>query len=320
MNKLFATIALAALAFTSCIKEDNSWKERQPVLPGISIYETTMSQNTLAMQPANAGMRLAILLAEADKQGLDLAEADLKNVKVESTLVQEALFGSGTKITRQTDGNYLITYNEDSRLPGGIYMSGSILVKTNGSVVLIEAITNAWTVEMQDLKLYATDVNGYRQTYLLEDGQTSLRPNGDGSYSINVMGFRAQMKLVNSEVSAPYSSWSGNFTLTAEDSSLAYSLCAGKNFKVFGSASGPTIYSTAQSGGDGVGMGYELENGIYRGLVIVSGTQECRFTSYFEYDTTQFPASSVRYEWTFNEAANTYSYKIYYNNYVYPKD
>lgn len=318
MNKLFATIALAALAFTSCIKENDSYKDLLPVQPGISIYQLTMNQNTLAMQPANAGMRLAILLAEADKQGLDLAEADLKNVKVESTLVQEALFGSGTKITRQADGNYLITYNEDSRLPGGIYMSGSILVKTNGSVVLIEAITNAWTVEMQDLKLYATDQNGYRQTYLLEDGQTSLRPNGDGSYSIDVVGFRAQMKLVNSEVTAPYSSWSGNFTLTADDSSLAYSLCAGKNFKVFGSASGPTIYSTTLA--DGVGMGYELKNGIYRGLVIVSGTQECRFTSYFDYDTIKYPASSVRYEWTFNEAANTYSYKIYYNNYVYPKD
>lgn len=320
MNKLFATIALAALAFTSCIKEDDSWKDLLPVQPGMTIYQSTMAQNTLAMQPANAAMRLAILLAEADKQGLDLAEADLKNVKVENSQVQVALFGSLTKIERQADGNYLITYNEDSVLPGGHYMSGSMLVKTNGAPLLSEASSNAWKVEMQNLKLYGSDQNGYRVTYLLLNGETSLYANGDGSYSIEVMGFRAQMQLSNSQETPPYSNWSGNFNLTAEDSSLAYSLCAGKNFKVYGNASGPTFYASVHSGGDGVGMGYELENGIFRGLTIVSGTQECRFTSYFDYDTSQFPASSVRFVWTFNEAANTYSYKIYYNNYVYPKD
>lgn len=28
-----------------------------------------------------------------------------------------------------------------------------------------------------------------------------------------------------------------------------------------------------------VGMGYELTNGVYRGMQIISGTQECRFLS-----------------------------------------
>lgn len=316
MNKLFATIALAALAFTSCIKEDNSWKDLLPVQPGIQIYQMVMSQNTLAMQTPNAGMRLAILLAEANKQGLDLAEVDLKKVEVDKRSVQEALFGSMTKIERQAEGKYLITYNEDSVLPGGIYMSGSMVVDTNGEL-LSDAIGNGWTVDMQNLKLYARDQNGYRLTYLLEDGTTILRANGDGSYSINVRNFVAQS--ADTDVK-PRSNWSGSFNLTANDSSLAYSLCAGKNFKVYGSASGPTILLGASSQSEGVDMSYELESGIFRGLQIISGTQECRFSSPFDYSASQFPAGSVQYVWSFNEAANTFAYKIYYNNYVYPKD
>ena len=108
------------------------------------------------------------------------------------------------------------------------------------------------------------------------------------------------------------------YTLRAEDSSLAYSLCTGKDFKVEGGASGPTVYTSdvAQS----VGMGYELTNGVYRGMQIISGTQECRFLSPLEYDTTAFPASTVTYEWSYDSSSNTIYQKIYYDGYVYPKD
>ena len=108
------------------------------------------------------------------------------------------------------------------------------------------------------------------------------------------------------------------YTLRAEDSSLAYSLCSGKDFKVEGSASGPTLYSSDMT--QAVGMGYELINGVYRGMQIISGTQECRFLSPLEYDTTQYPASSVTYEWSYDSSTNTVFQKIRYNGYVYPKD
>ena len=68
MNKLFATIVLAAFALSGCIKEDDSYKELLPLQPGMNIYNMTMTQNAVAMQPANAGIRLALLLAEAAKQ------------------------------------------------------------------------------------------------------------------------------------------------------------------------------------------------------------------------------------------------------------
>ena len=77
MNKLFATIVLAAFALSGCIKEDDSYKELLPLQPGMNIYNMTMTQNAVAMQPANAGIRLALLLAEAAKQYLD---TELKDV------------------------------------------------------------------------------------------------------------------------------------------------------------------------------------------------------------------------------------------------
>lgn len=36
--------------------------------------------------------------------------------------------------------------------------------------------------------------------------------------------------------------------------------------------------------------------------------------------TTQFPASSVTYEWSYDSSTNTVFQKIRYNGYVYPKD
>ena len=100
MNKLIATIALAALAFTSCIKENDTWKEMLPVQPGMYIYQLATDQDKLAMRPANAALRLAMLLAEADKQGEDVLSADLKEIVVKkgdaSIKVWETLFGAHT--------------------------------------------------------------------------------------------------------------------------------------------------------------------------------------------------------------------------------
>lgn len=317
MNKLIATIALAALAFTSCIKENDTWKEMLPVQPGMYIYQLATDQDKLAMRPANAALRLAMLLAEADKQGEDVLSADLKEIVVKkgdaSIKVWETLFGAHTKLERQGE-DYLITYSDEAQLPDGFFMAGSVLVKTNRTKVLNQSSYSApWTVEMQDLKVFAYTNTGLRQAFNFDGGETSLYFDGDDSYiieasssvSISIMWMRPP-------------NWTGRYTLRAEDSSLAYSLCSGKDFKVEGGASGPTLYSSDMT--QAVGMGYELINGVYRGMQIISGTQECRFLSPLEYDTTQFPASSVTYEWSYDSSTNTVFQKIRYNGYVYPKD
>lgn len=317
MNKLIATIALAALAFTSCIKENDTWKEMLPVQPGMYIYQLATDQDKLAMRPANAALRLAMLLAEADKQGEDVLSADLKEIVVKkgdaSIKVWETLFGAHTKLERQGE-DYLITYSDEAQLPDGFFMAGSVLVKTNGAKVLNQSSYSApWTVEMQDLKVFAYTNTGLRSAFNFDGGETSLYFDGADSYIIGASSFRIHLDNVDAS-----SNWTGRYTLRAEDSSLAYSLCSGKDFKVEGGASGPTLYSSDMT--QAVGMGYELINGVYRGMQIISGTQECRFLSPLEYDTTQFPASSVTYEWSYDSSTNTVFQKIRYNGYVYPKD
>lgn len=193
MNKLIATIALAALAFTSCIKENDTWKEMLPVQPGMYIYQLATDQDKLAMRPANAALRLAMLLAEADKQGEDVLSADLKEIVVKkgdaSIKVWETLFGAHTKLERQGE-DYLITYSDEAQLPDGFFMAGSVLVKTNGAKVLNQSSYSApWTVEMQDLKVFAYTNTGLRQAFNFDEGETTLYFDGADSYIIGASSF-----------------------------------------------------------------------------------------------------------------------------------
>ncbi|WP_290541056.1 hypothetical protein [Alistipes sp.] len=316
MNKLIATIALAALAFTGCINENDTWKEMSPVQPGMYIYQLATNQDKLSMRPANAALRLAMVLAEAEKQGKDLASVDLTEIVVKkgevSVKVWDTLFGTNTKLERQ-NGDYLITYSGETQLPDGFFMRGSVLVKTNGAKVLNEATHSApWTVEMRDLKVIVPSDTGLQQAFNFDSGETSLYFDDVDSYRIRLSMFRIHIDNVDA-----YSNWNGDYTLRAEDSSLAYSLCAGKDFKVDGSASGPTVYSSELA--RSVQMGYEVNNGVYRGIQIIGGTQECKFLSPLEYDTTQFPAASVTYEWMYDSSSNTVSRRISYNGSIYPR-
>ena len=194
MNKLIATIALAALAFTSCIKENDTWKEMLPVQPGMYIYQLATDQDKLAMRPANAALRLAMLLAEADKQGEDVLSADLKEIVVKkgdaSIKVWETLFGAHTKLERQGE-DYLITYSDEAQLPDRFFMAGSVLVKTNGTKVLNQSSYSApWTVEMQDLKVFAYTNTGLRSAFNFDGGETTLYFDGADSYIIGASSFR----------------------------------------------------------------------------------------------------------------------------------
>ena len=60
-------LTLGALALSSCVKENDSYKDLLPVQPGMNIYNCATTQNRVAMQAANAGMRVAILAAEVAK-------------------------------------------------------------------------------------------------------------------------------------------------------------------------------------------------------------------------------------------------------------
>lgn len=313
MNKLFATIVLAAFALSSCIKEDDSYEKMKPVIPGINIWNMTMTQNSVAMQPANAGIRLALLLAEAGEQfpSKDLKDIKLDELKVDNIVIQNILFNSGVKIERQENGDYLITYSKNYQLPDGYFLDGTMRVKTNGVEQLKDTqMGTPWQVEMgSELKLLVSTDYGI-QTVNMEGGTTMLFSNGNGSYTIEMREIRA-----NIDKSVAHSSWTGDFTLSGEDAGLVYSKCRGKNFKFSGRVDGPSIY--VGSDNSVLSLSYYLSGGVYQGRQIISGTQECSFDSY-NYDFTQYPSPDVKYVWS--NDGKTVSYKIYYNNYVFPND
>ena len=169
-----------------------------------------------------------------------------------------------------------------------------------------------------DFKLYSSSYSGETQINM-NGGSTRIADNGDGSYTIQISNIAAAIEGSSSGAS-DWSSMTG-FTVRPSDDevTLAYSSCVGKAFEVNGSASGYSIYSNMY-GSSPLQMSYSVTDGLYIGTQIVSGTQECEFSSPFDYDTSAYPAPDVRYVYSFDEASRRYSFRIYYNGYVYPKD
>ena len=320
MNRIFATLTLAALALSSCIKENDSYKDLLPVQPGQYIYSYVTTQDRVAMQAANAGMRVAVLAAEVAEQRRNAEEGaeevTVANVKYNNRSVLSLLFNSGTKIEEVEQG-YKLTFNKSDQMPDGFYLEGSLLVETGDKPELADGAV--WNVVMQsDFKLYSSSYSGETQINM-NGGSTRIADNGDGSYTIQISNIAAAIEGSRSGAS-DWSSMTG-FTVRPSDDevTLAYSSCVGKAFEVNGSASGYSIYSNMY-GSSPLQMSYRVSDGLYIGMQIVSGTQECEFSSPFDYDTSAYPAPDVRYVYSFDEASRRYSFRIYYNGYVYPKD
>lgn len=321
MNRIFATLTLAALALSSCIKENDSYKDLLPVQPGQYIYSYVTTQDRVAMQAANAGMRVAILAAEVAEQRRNAEEGaeeitveNVKNSNGQSIL--GLLFNSVTKI-EEVETGYKLTFNKNYQMPDGFYLEGSLLIETGGKPELADGAV--WNVVMQpDFKLYSSSYSGETQINM-NGGSTRIEANGDGSYTIQISNIAASIEG-SSSGSSDWSSMTG-FTIRPADEevTLAYSSCVGQPFEVNGSASGYSIYKNMYSSSP-LQMSYSVTDGLYIGTQIVSGTQECEFSSPFDYDTSAYPAPDVRYVYSFDEASRRYSFKIYYNGYVYPKD
>lgn len=313
MKRIFATLMLAALALSSCVKENDSYKDWLPVQPGQYIYTYVMTQDRVAMQAANAGMRVAVMAAEVAKQraaGED--EVTIGTVKYNNQLLLSALFNSGTKI-EETDDGYMLTFSKDYLMPDGFHLEGSLLVRTGGAAELANGAE--WSVEMQsDFKLYSDSAYGSVQSQVnMYGGTTTLTDNQDGSYTIRLSGIAAEVD--GSDVGSSYWSTSDEgFVLRPEDEkvTLAYSSCHGETFRINGSASGLSIYAN-MSGSRPLSMSYTVTDGLFVGLRIIGGTQECEFTSTSDYDTAGYPAPDVRVEWTNGQS------RIFYNGNVYPK-
>ena len=178
MNRILATTLLAALAFTGCMKDNSEeYKKQQQVIPGVDIYSSAMVQQNVSTQMAEAGLRLASLLAEAKVQYPDtpLEEVDLSKIEVkvwdDTRPLQLLLFGSGTQIAREGADSWRITYPDGLLQTDGFMLEGSLVVNTNGTELLSDAtFSTPWQVVMQpDFKIKANTTDGLgnsRQKYL----------------------------------------------------------------------------------------------------------------------------------------------------------
>ncbi len=307
MKKILGAMLLAALALSGCIKSENPYAKYKPVAGGMQIFSVAYTQFDVAIQPANAAMRLAILLAEADKQAETSDETvDFSKITHDGKNVMASLFGSYAKIEKDSGntGDYRITYSTDVML-FGYYYKGSMIVKT-GNVPLSETNSEtAWTVEYDDFKVLSS--GGYTVTVKFNGGETTLYANGDASFTVK----QDNMDL-NYEGSEAHSNWSGSFRMRPEANGIAYSECTGKDFSVNGSFSGPTFTSLMKNN-EPTRVSYTVSNGKYKlyGKVF-TGTLFCHLTGYGDYNPADFPSTEVEYIYSYDEARGV-SQTIKYN-------
>lgn len=312
MKKILGMLLLGVVALTGCVDKNDSYEALKPFLPGLNIYQNCQLQTTLALQPANVGMRLAILLAEVDKQSQAEGEAlDFGSISYENKNVKELLFGSSITIAKSgTAGDYKVTFSPDNRV-FGCYFSGALIVKT-GNVPLSETtMMSPWRVEMEEYAAQVDQGSSYRQSILYNSGETLIYASRNGSYTISLTAMDMNIKGVDI-----HSEWSGSYSLRPDADGIAYSDCEGEDFAVEGTFGGPSIFSLTSSSQtmQATKMGHQLTNGTYMfSGQVLTGTILSRLTGTGDYNASYYVSPEVKVTWSYNEDSNSLKQKVEYN-------
>lgn len=216
MMKKFLFVAAAVVAsmvFTGCINEDDTYKKLQPVEKGINIYNWTSSQYSMATEQANIGLRMAMLVAEAHKQGVD----NFEDVKIEGISIKGKLLGTSSKIEKTTTG-YKITFNPAMDMDG-YSREGAVLIDTGGAPLLEDAVAGkVWSVTFDEkLVLVATNGNTSVKASLV-GGSTQLYNDENGAYAISI----ANQACYLDSGSNFTSNWGGRMTLKPHNMNFTY--------------------------------------------------------------------------------------------------
>lgn len=298
---LFVAAVAMSLIFSGCIKEDSTYKKLKPVQMGVNIYQGAMNQNFVAMQQANIGLRLALLLGEAEKQGSD----DLENIVVDKKNVMDRLLGISTKLTKTATG-YTIEF-----FPGYVDIDsytreGIVVVETNGVVLEDTTPTTPWTITFKDKLEMVYNGNLNAEKIMLTGGTTEIYNEGTGRYSISIAGQKSYISNAEKLVS----DWGGRFTLKPENENFAFSDCVGKKFMYDGSASGATF--NTYDGSSSTSMRFTMSNGEYYGTTSIrTGKMSAELLD--NYDFSLYPSPRVSVEWSVNEAGTKVLQTIIYN-------
>lgn len=250
---LFVAAVAMSLVFSGCMKEDDTYKKLKPVQPGLNIYTGAMNQNIVSMQQANFGLRLAMLVAEADKQQKTIDEV---TVGSSNTLLKRQLLGNAKVET--TANGYKITFDADYADLDTYVRKGTLLINTNETALLKDATeSKPWTVTFED-KLTMGYSGGDMQAITLTGGLTKLYfVESSGAYGI---GLEAQQSYVG-KTEELTSNWNGKFTVKPENVNFTYTDCAGKKFMLNGTATGRTF--NTYDGISATTMSLRMTNGEY---------------------------------------------------------
>lgn len=299
---LFVAAVVVSMVFTGCINEDDTYKKLRPVEKGINIYNWTSSQYSMATEQANIGMRMAMLVAEADKQGVDKFE----DVKIEGKSIKSNLLGTSSTIEKTATG-YKITFNPAFSDMDGYSREGSVLINTGGAPLLEEAVAGkVWTVTFdQKLVLGATSGNSSIKVSLV-GGSTQLYNDENGTYAVSIAGQASYLDSGSNFTS----NWGGRQTVKPKNMNFTYSDCVGEKFVVNGTLYGPSFYTM-----DNVSP-LELSMGLtnveyYTKSSILNGKVEALMTG--GYDLTAFPSPRVTVEWAVSADGKKVLQTITYN-------
>lgn len=279
---LIALLLALPMAFSSCL--NGSGAEPDPVGPGITIYNATHVKWQVALVPADAAIRLAMLLAEAELQHEDWSE-----VQVDGASLVEKLFSNYATI-EQVGTTFRIEFEKSD----WYYYSGTVVVETNGTSWGDDDF--AWTVSTSGLK--ASVSNGYTSvSYDYTDGATTRLFEGMG------LGIELSEMKVKNAYDTLLDGWSGRFDLEGI-SSMAYSACKGVEFKMNGNARDAALswkeLNTRYKGVENTWTGRTVGQRL-------SGEVTCRFASN-DYDQKAFPSDWVLIKFSDNGQSHLITY------------
>ncbi len=307
LKTLLGALLLLSVTFTNCTESGGSGDGTTgSVMQGLTIYDLAVQQNTLALLPANTGVRLAILLAEAEKQRAAGQDVDIQTMEVNKVNVKDALFGAQSTIEVLEGGDYRVTYGPTVVL-AGFSLSGSLLVHT-GDIPFSETnMGRMWSVDTEGVKA-SMRTSVAQSTILYNGGKTTLHMMVD-TYQINVQD--ADLRV---DGSAVRSSWSGMFVLQGETSSLAYSDCKGRTFTGSATFSGPSYFSLPENGLS-TGLTYRLMNAVYRDAG-TNFTGKVTAGLMNNYNPEVYPSPTVTCTFAYDYDKKRYMTTVEYNGYT----
>lgn len=305
MRKLYFVLAVLPLALTGCLKSEGYTSKLGPVATGVEIYNYLRTQNDIAVQPADVGIRLAMLLAEAESQnGMD----DLNSVIVGGVGVKNALFGRATTIEKTANG-YKITYLRSHGDNDMYERNGVFYITTNGAAQLTDTEVvgqKKWVVSVSGDAVTLKQGSWLKPLYI-SGGSTVLYNAGNGVYRMDLSG----IEVWNPDLREIKSRWTGGFNWKPADARLIYSQCIGKESLLSGEAGGETFMTLNNS--TPARMWYRLDNGRRHATgILIGGTEEGGLTSTADYDITKYPSPNVKIVWSYDDTSGL-SYVVTWN-------